>query len=278
MNSLVAGRLAARSISLRFCPAYVNDTEMIQRFDSDGVPIAFIDEGEGEPIVLIHGFASNIAINWVSTGWVRFLTQAGRRVIALDNRGHGDSAKLYDREAYGMPVMAGDARRLLDHLHVEAADVMGYSMGARITALLASEHPHRLRSAVISGLGDQLVKPFTAADAIVAALCADHPGDVTDPTGRAFRLFADQTGGDRKALAACMGAGRLMLPAGQLAGLNLPVLVAVGSDDEIAGSPHALAALMPNATAFSIPGRDHMKAVGDEAHKAAVLDFLEARP
>ena len=251
---------------------------MTQQFDSDGVSIAFIDEGEGEPIVLIHGFASNIRVNWLTTGWVKALRAAGRRVIALDNRGHGDSGKLYDPQAYQMPVMAGDARRLLDHLDLTAADVMGYSMGARITVYLASEHPQRVRSAVISGLGDQLVKPFTAADTIVAALCADNPDDITDPTGRTFRLFADQTGSDRKALAACMAAGRQMLPAEQLAGLSLPVLVAVGSDDDVAGSPHALAALMANAKAFSIPGRDHMKAVGDKAHKAAVLEFLETRP
>ncbi len=251
---------------------------MIQQFDSDGVLIAFIDEGEGEPIVLIHGFASNIRINWLSTGWVRVLNNAGWRVIALDNRGHGDSGKLYDPEAYRMPVMARDARRLLDHLHIEAADVMGYSMGARITAHLATMYPDRLRSAVISGLGDQLIRPFTAGDRIVAALCADHPGDIADPTGRAFRLFADQTGGDRRALAACMTAGRQMMPTEQLANVSLPVLVAVGSDDDVAGNPHDLAALMPNAKAFAIPGRDHMRAVGDKAHKAAVLDFLEARP
>jgi pimeloyl-ACP methyl ester carboxylesterase len=256
----------------------VNVISVIHQFDSDGVPIAFIDEGEGEPIVLIHGFASNIRINWLSTGWVRTLTGAGWRVIALDNRGHGDSGKLYDPEAYKMPVMARDARRLLDHLHIEAADVMGYSMGGRITAHLAIMYPNRLRSAVIGGLGDQLVKPFPTSDTIVAALCADHPGDIADPTGRAFRLFADQTGGDRKALAACMTAGRQMLPAERLADVSLPVLVAVGSDDEVAGDPYTLAALMPNATAFAIPDRDHMTAVGDKAHKAAVLEFLEARP
>jgi pimeloyl-ACP methyl ester carboxylesterase len=251
---------------------------MIQHFDSDGVPIAFIDEGEGEPIVLIHGFASNIGVNWVSTGWVRALRQAGRRVIALDNRGHGDSGKLYDPRAYRMPVMAGDARRLLDHLDLAAADVMGYSMGARITAFLASEHPQRVHSAVLGGLGDQLIKPFSAADTIAAALRAENPGDIDDPTGRAFRLFADQTGGDRKALAACMSAGRQMLSAEQLAALRLPVLVAVGSDDEVAGNAFELAKLMANATAFIIAGRDHMKAVGDKAHKAAVLEFLETRP
>ena len=251
---------------------------MIHQFDSDGVPIAYIDEGEGEPFVLIHGFASNVRINWLSTGWLRMLSEAGRRVIALDNRGHGDSGKPYDPKAYQMPIMARDARRLLDHLDIDVADVMGYSMGARITAYLATLYPDRLRSAVFSGLGDQLIKPFAAAEAIAAALGANHPDDIADPTGRAFRLFADQTDSDRKALAACMTAGRQMLPADQLADLSLPVLVAVGSDDEVAGDPHELAALMVNAAAFVIPGRDHMQAVGDKAHKSAVLDFLDARP
>src|SRR5215208_3237134 len=106
-------------------------------FDSDGIPIAFSDEGKGEPILLIHGFASNARVNWVSTSWTRALLEAGRRVIALDNRGHGGSGKPHDPRAYGTPTMAEDARCLLDYRGVLRADVMGYSMGARITAFLA---------------------------------------------------------------------------------------------------------------------------------------------
>ena len=68
----------------------------MQSFDSDGVSIAYLDEGKGDPILLIHGFASNVATNWVDPQWVRTLTQDGRRVIALDNRGHGQSDKLYE--------------------------------------------------------------------------------------------------------------------------------------------------------------------------------------
>ncbi|MCJ7527412.1 MAG: alpha/beta hydrolase, partial [Methyloceanibacter sp.] len=108
----------------------------MQSFDSDGVRIAYIDEGEGEPILLIHGFASNIAANWCDAGWVRTLTEAGRRVVAYDNRGHGQSEKLYDPSLYGAPLMAEDARRLLDHLAIARADVMGYSMGGRIATFL----------------------------------------------------------------------------------------------------------------------------------------------
>src|SRR5438132_14049153 len=97
----------------------------MQNFRHDGVEIAFLDEGEGEPIVLVHGFASTAAVNWVHPGWVATLTKAGRRTIALDNRGHGASAKLYDTAAYHSAVMADDVRALIDHLGVPGADVMG---------------------------------------------------------------------------------------------------------------------------------------------------------
>ena len=120
----------------------------MRHFAHDGVEIAFLDEGEGEPIVLVHGFASNAQVNWVYPGWVATLTKAGRRVIALDNRGHGASSKLYDPAAYHSAIMAEDVRALLDHVGVGVADVLGYSMGARIAAFLALAHPARLRKAV----------------------------------------------------------------------------------------------------------------------------------
>src|SRR5687767_7511875 len=101
-------------------------------FQNDGVDIAYLDEGEGEPVVLVHGFASTKEVNWLNPGWITTLTRAGRRAIALDNRGHGASGKLYDPAAYHSAIMAEDVRALLDHLRIARADVMGYSMGARI--------------------------------------------------------------------------------------------------------------------------------------------------
>src|SRR5215510_3030214 len=129
----------------------------MQTFSSDGVRIAFIDEGQGEPVLLIHGFASSVLYNWREPGWIALLVRNGFRVIALDNRGHGESEKLYDPKEYGVASMAEDARRLLDHLGVARADVMGYSMGARISAFLAISHPGRLRSAVLAGLAGNMV-------------------------------------------------------------------------------------------------------------------------
>src|ERR1700689_3611040 len=127
-------------------------------FRNGNVEIAYFDEGAGEPIVLVHGFASTKEVNWVAPGWVTTLTRAGRRAIALDNRGHGASAKLYDPADYHSAIMAEDVRGLLDHLGLPRADVMGYSMGARITAFLALLHAERVRSAVFGGLGIRLVE------------------------------------------------------------------------------------------------------------------------
>src|SRR6185312_13393186 len=149
-------------------------------FDSDGVEIAYIDEGEGEPLLLIHGFASNVAANWVDPGWVRTLTQSGRRVIAYDNRGHGRSEKLYDPDMYGAPLMAEDGRRLLDHLGIMRADVLGYSMGARIAAFLALTHPDRVGRLVFGGLGFSMVRGMAGTGPIARSLEAESIDDVTN--------------------------------------------------------------------------------------------------
>ncbi|MEJ2379383.1 MAG: alpha/beta hydrolase [Pseudolabrys sp.] len=252
-------------------------------FHNGEVEIAYFDQGEGEPIVLVHGFASTKESNWVNPSWVGELTRARRRVIALDNRGHGQSSKLYDPEAYEMALMAGDVRALLDHLDIERADLMGYSMGARITAFLGVHHADRVRSAIIGGLGIRLVLGHGGglADTIVAALEAPSLADVSDPTGRAFRSFAEQTKSDLKALAACMSRPRQILSREEVAGMQVPVLVAVGTvgtKDNVSGSGPELAALIPGAEMLDIPGRDHMLAVGDKVFKAGVIDFLKQRP
>jgi pimeloyl-ACP methyl ester carboxylesterase len=249
----------------------------MQSFDSDGVRIAYVDEGEGEPILLIHGFASNVAANWRDAHWVRALTEASRRLIAYDNRGHGRSEKLYDPSLYGAPTMAEDARRLLDHLGIARADVMGYSMGARIAAYLAVNNPARVRAIILGGLGIRLVEGVGLPESIADALEAPSLADVTDPAGRLFRTFAEQTKSNLKALAACIRGSRQTLSSDQVAGIAAPALVAVGTLDPIAGSAQSLADLIPGARALDIAARDHMTAVGDKAYKTGVLDFLNQR-
>jgi pimeloyl-ACP methyl ester carboxylesterase len=248
------------------------------RFQHGSVEIAYIDQGQGEAIILVHGFASTKEVNWVQPGWVATLTGAGRRTIALDNRGHGESAKLYDPADYHTDRMADDVLALMDHLRLDRADAMGYSMGARICAFLAVKRPERVRSAILGGLGIHLVDGVGLPESIAEALEAPSPGDVTDAQGQTFRAFAEQTKSDLAALAACIRGSRQTLARDQVAGIRVPVLIAVGTKDPVAGSAQALAELIPGAQALDIPGRDHMLAVGDKVFKAGALEFLERRP
>lgn len=250
---------------------------MMKTFDSDGVRIAYIDEKPADArgtVLLIHGFASNTSTNWGATGWIRELVHAGYRAVAYDNRGHGESEKLYELADYGAPAMSEDARRLLDHLEIPAAHVMGYSMGARITAFLTLRHPHRVTSAVFGGLGINMVRGMAGTGPIAHALEAPSIDDVKNPTARTFRAFAEQTQSDLRALAACIRSAREPITAENVAKITCPVLVAVGSGDVVGGAAADLAALIPNAQAFVIPDRDHMKAVGDRNYKTAVIEFL----
>jgi len=217
-------------------------------------------------------------VNWVAPGWVSTLTRAGRRVIALDNRGHGQSTKLYEPAAYHGAVMAQDVRALLDHLALPRADIIGYSMGARITAFLALAEPRRVRAAVFGRLGIRLVDGVGLPESIALALEARSRADISDPAGLLFRSFAEQTKSDLRALAACIRGSRQTLSKDDVGRIAVPLLVAVGSKDQIAGSPQALAALIPGAQALTIPGRDHMLAVGDRVFKEGVLEFLARRP
>jgi pimeloyl-ACP methyl ester carboxylesterase len=248
-------------------------------FDSSGVDIAFVDTGGGAgrpPVLLIHGFASNIETNWANTGWIDFLSKAGYRVVAFDNRGHGQSQKLYELTDYGAPLMAEDGRRLLDHLGIERAHVIGYSMGARIAAFLALTHPDRIARLVFGGLGINMVRGMAGTGPIARALEAATIDDVKNPTARTFRAFAEQTKSDLKALAACIRSARAPITTEMVASISSPVLVAVGDADVIGGSAEDLARLIPGARAFAIAGRDHNRAVGDRSFKAEVLDFFEA--
>jgi pimeloyl-ACP methyl ester carboxylesterase len=250
----------------------------MQSFIHKGIEIAFLDEGKGDAVVLIHGFASNKEVNWVVPGWFSTLAGAGRRAIALDNRGHGASTKLYEPAAYHTSRMAGDVVALMDYLGLERADIFGYSMGARIAAFLALEHPARVRSVVLGGLGSNLVTGAGLHPGIAEALEAPSLEDVSNIMGYVFRSFAEQTLSDLRALAACMRGSRQTLAPQELAKIRVPVLVAVGTNDPIAGSARGLAELIPGAEALDIPGCDHMLAVGDRLFMQNVLNFLDRRP
>jgi pimeloyl-ACP methyl ester carboxylesterase len=246
----------------------------MQNFDSAGVRIAFDDAGEGEPVLLIHGFASNGRVNWVDTGWVSRLIDAGFRVITIDNRGHGESEKLYDPALYDASTMAEDAARLLQHLGIAHSHVMGYSMGARIAAFLTINHPELVRDAVFAGLAQRMITGIGGGPEIAAALEAPSINEAPSPEAKAFRYFAELTKSDLKALAACIKSSRVKITLEMLATIKAPVLVVAGGADSVAGPVEPLVEAISGARGLTLPERNHMNAVGDKTYKQAVVEFF----
>jgi len=252
---------------------------MLKHFHHNGLNLAYLDRfdgGHGTPVLLIHGFASSISTNWDGPAWIKTYAAAGYRVLAIENRGHGASDKPRDPAAYDTHLMAGDAVALLDHLGIERAFVQGYSMGARISAFLALRHPQRVRALALGGLGLHLIEGVGLPLGIAEALEIEDKSTITDPTQRMFRLFAEANKQDLGALAACIRGSRQALTREEAASIRVPTIICVGTNDPIAGPPQPLAAVMPEARAFDIVGRDHNLAVGDKTHRAAVLAFFES--
>jgi pimeloyl-ACP methyl ester carboxylesterase len=245
--------------------------------DSDGVAIHYEVSGDGQPIVLVHGFASSLQENWVQTGWVKRLVSAGRRVVGLDCRGHGESAKPRYTSAYGSETMAADVIRLMDDLEIARADLMGYSMGGAVALDLVMRHADRFRRVVLGGVGAVARGPAESS-AIADALATDKPSTIRDVVARAFRQFAEERGNDLKALAACMQRRRSRPALEDLAAISLPVLVVVGEKDELVSRADMLADAIPGARLLSIPDRDHLSVVPDRRFKEAVLRFLAEAP
>jgi len=242
-------------------------------FASDGTRLAYDCVGEGTPVVLVHGFASDRKQNWQNVGWYEALTGAGYRVIAMDCRGHGASDKPHDDAAYG-DKMVSDIVSVMDATKVARADVMGYSMGGILTVGLLMTHGERVARAIVAGIGETYFAPRSHRKGIAAALRANDPSTITDPTQKAFRAFASQDGKDLLALAACMSADRTMYTREQLGRCATPVLVVDGENDVQSGAPEPLAQAFADGRAVVVPRRDHMTAVGDKIYKQAVLEFL----
>ena len=246
----------------------------MEYFESDGLRLAYRVEGEGSPILLVHGFASTHRVNWIETSWSRTLIEAGRRIIMADGRGHGESDKPHDAADYTLEAMAGDVVALLDHLGEPGADLMGYSMGGMVSLVAAGLYPERFDRVIAAGVGERLLDRGKDSRDVVEALLTDDPASIASPAAKLFRTFADQNQQDRRALAACFEAVRADFPAELLPKIARPVLIVAGETDDQAGPATSLAARIPDGHAFTVPRRDHMKTVGDRAYKDAVLKFL----
>lgn len=255
-------------------------------FDSDGVRIHYTVEGAGDPVILVHGFAANADLNWRLPGVTKALAKEFR-VIALDNRGHGLSDKPHDPQQYGAE-MVEDIVRLMDHLGIEKAHVVGYSMGGFITLRLAIAHPERLLSAApcAAGWREPTVENVMMLREIVESL----------EGGRGFKALLsniERIGGrpnrfrlaimdrimrlmsDEKALAAVMrGFVDFAVTRAQLEANTVPVLSIVGEKDPLRDGVDAMIGVMANHEAVYIGGGDHFTTIRNPLFVDSLRSFL----
>ena len=249
----------------------------MQTFNSDGVEIAYLDEGSRRCGAAHPRLCLQREHQLGRHRLGEDADQAGYRVVAYDNRGHGRSEKLYDLEDYGAPIMAEDARRLLDHLGIERAHVIGLLDGRAHRGF-----PRHRPSGPRSQPRLRRARPQHGArrcrhgaDRARARGGEHRRGD--QRTARTFRAFAEQTKSDLKALAACIRSARAPITPEALGALRCPVLVVVGEKDVIGGSASRAGRADPRRARRGAAGRDHMKAVGDKGFKEAVLGFFAAQ-
>ena len=249
----------------------------MSQFSSSGITLAFDDFGprDAAPIVLVHGFSSNRNENWRRVGWYGALERRRLRALAFDIRGHGESDKPHDPAAYARDALVGDIFALMDHAGLEKADLMGYSMGARLALAAALAKPERLNTLILGGIGGRIFEAPPPGNPMADAMDADDPDAISDPLLRSFRHFADEQGEDRAALAACARAQHGTFAREKLAELRVPALVVAGARDALAGDPEKLACAIKGARAITLPGCDHFSAIPHALFKATVFDFLD---
>jgi pimeloyl-ACP methyl ester carboxylesterase len=239
----------------------------------DGVRLAYREVGEGRPLVLLHGFTGDATL-WLRHGQAESIAARGHRVIMPDFRGHGSSAKPHEAAAYPLDVLTDDGLALLEHLGLDDYDLGGYSLGARIVVrmLVRGATPGR---AVVAGQGLRQVLGFGGgAGAFIRRVVAEpesfEPGSPEERAARRFR----SSGEDPVALLHALDSV-VATPVEPLGRIQVPTLVAVGSDDERADSADDLVAALPHGTRAVLPG-DHRTAAAAPEFVTAIADFLAA--
>lgn len=243
-------------------------------FTSDGLRIAFNAVGYGDPVLLLHGFAANRGQAWRASGWFDLLDKAGIDYAAMDHRGHGESDKPHEVEAYAIGKMTADIINFLDYLEAKRATIIAHSMGAMLSMRLLTEHPQRFKAAVLCGVGARMLEKRDDRKTMAEGLTSSDPKSIKDEQALSFRAFAESTGSDMKALAACISARREPIDEQALSKIAVPVMVITGSDDDLSGKPEPLAALIPGAKAVTIDGASHHTIMGDPDFKQEVVRFL----
>lgn len=258
-----------------------------QFFDSAGVKIHYTIQGKGEPVVLIHGFAANIANNWAQPGIIKALAE-NYEVVAIDNRGHGQSDKPHDPAAYGTR-MTDDVLRLMDHLKIKRAHIVGYSMGGFMTESLETSHPNRFITATLGGAGwadpndENQQKLFTAlaesleqGKGIGPLIIALNPPGAPLPTPQMLeatnKMFLASN--DALALAAVIRARFPPVSEKKIRSNKIPTLALIGEMDPLKAGVDQLKTMMPNLTEVVIPKGTHITAFANPLFASTLKSFL----
>jgi pimeloyl-ACP methyl ester carboxylesterase len=258
-------------------------------FDSNGVKIHYTVQGKGEPVVLIHGYAVSIPLNWsaVMPGLV-----GDYQVIAIDNRGHGKSEKPHDAASYSPKLMAGDTIHLMDHLKIPKAHIVGYSMGGFITSVILTEHPNRCLTATMGGAGwsspeerqatsgllEQLAVSLETGKGIGPLLIGLNPPGAPPPTPEAINSANQMllAANDPLALAACArgGLAGFQVSEAKIRANKIPVLALIGDQDPLKTGVDRLDGVMPNLKTVVIHGATHMTAPSNPEFLKSLRAFL----
>ena len=219
-----------------------------EEFDSGGVKIHYAVQGKGEPVILIHGLLANARLNWEWPGITSELAK-DHQVVALDCRGHGLSDKPTGNDQYGVK-MVDDVIRLMDHLDLKKADIVGYSMGGAITMKLMVLHPERVRSAVVGGMG------WMNSDNAFS-------GDGKEKQSHT-------------AINACVrGFKELAVSAEEVRGIKTPFIVIIGGSDGLRQKyVEPLRQLRPDVPVKIVEGADHVTCVFHPEFKKGIKGSL----
>lgn len=253
---------------------------------ADGVTLHYTDQGHGEPVILLHGFAMNTDITWRDPGVLDYLA-ANHRVIGMDMRGHGRSAKPYSAGAYG-EQMAEDVRRLMDCLGINRAHIVGNSMGALVAIKFAALHPGRTRSLTACGFGwarysedrrevvESLAASIESGDGYGPLIRYLRPPD--DPMGwmelSAVNTLVSYINDEQALLPMTRQIKDLEVSEADLRGMAFPVLSVIAASDPLLPDVEAMAAVVPDHRMVVVQDYDHFTLTSAAACREAIEAFI----
>jgi pimeloyl-ACP methyl ester carboxylesterase len=248
-------------------------------FQNNGLSIHYEVHGSGKPVVMLHGAAVTFAGNFGYCGWVEPMSALGLQAVGVDLRGHGRSDTPPDASASGLDVLAGDAVALLDHLEIERAAVVGYSIGSTIALHALHAYPHRFTAGALVATGDGIIGvppmtfPVLNPRLIETLRRPEFPADLPVEQA-AYWTFAEQMAGDREAVAMMASGDFTPCTPAEAASIDVPVLVVSGETDPVIGTGARLAAALPKGRYHEVPGADHFSLATDDEVQREVAEFL----